>query len=147
MKNIKLTLIFLLSLTIFACENNNESQEIAKEIDTSINKVEVIDFYGTRRCTTCKNIEANTTYTLETFFKEEIENGTVELKFIDVDDENNYKIAEEYQATSTALFLNVIKNGVETHIDLTKFAFDWGNEQVEFSMELENKIRVELAKL
>jgi hypothetical protein len=39
------------------------------------NHIEVIDFYGTHRCVTCKAIEANTRFTLNTYFADELKNG------------------------------------------------------------------------
>ena len=147
MKILKITIVLFISIILFSCENGKktQTQEIEnKQFDKTINKIEVINFYGTHRCTTCKNIEANTKYTIENFFKEEYDNGFIEIRLINVDDDANYNIAEKYQATGTAMFLNVVKDGIENHIDLTEFAFQWGNEQVEFSMELESKLKNEL---
>ena len=110
-------------------------------------KVELIDFYGTHRCVTCKAIEANAGYTVDTYFADEKKAGKVIFKTVNVDDEANYDMAEIYEATGTALFLNVVKDGKETHIDLTDFAFDKGTEQAEFSAELKAKIQAELATL
>ena len=45
------------------------------------------------------------------------------------------------------LFLNVVKNGKETKINLTDFAFMNGNDQESFSKELKNKINTELKTL
>ena len=37
-----------------------------------------------------------------------------------MDEEENFKLAEKFEATGTALFLNVIVDGKETKIDLTE---------------------------
>ncbi len=92
-------------------------------------KIEVIDFYGTHRCVTCEAIEANAKYTVETYFQNELKAGKVEFKTVNVDEEKNYDIAERFEATGTALFINVIKDGKEEHIDLTNFAFAKGKRQ------------------
>ena len=100
-------------------------QDNSKTISTTdtATKIEVIDFYGTHRCVTCEAIEANAKYTVETFFQEAVKEGKVEFKTVNVDDEKNYDMAEKFEATGTALFINVIKDGKEQHIDLTNFAF------------------------
>ena len=148
MKKIKQLVIIFLSIVLFSCENTTiDKVKVEKEIDKNIKKIEVIDFYGTHRCTTCINIEANTKYTLDVAFKEEIEKGIIEFKLVNFDDEKNEKIVLEYLAYGTSLFLNVIKDGKEEHIDITEFAFKWGNEKIEYSMMLEEKIKAELAKL
>jgi len=145
MKQITILSFFTLSLLFISCkEKPKESQSI---VVSSINKIEVIDFYGTHRCVTCKAIESSTKYTVDTYFADEQKNGTVVFKTVNVDDDKNYKIAENFEATGTALFLNVVKDGKETHIDLTDFGFSKGNDQEEFSKELKTKIETELKKL
>ena len=134
---------FLLFFT--ACQGQDNSKTIATT-DAST-KIEVIDFYGTHRCVTCEAIEANAKYTIETYFQDAVKNGKLEFKTINVDEEKNYDIAEKFEATGTALFINVIKDGKEQHIDLTNFAFAKGRDQEAFSTELKEKINEHLKML
>ncbi|VAW25683.1 hypothetical protein MNBD_BACTEROID04-1728 [hydrothermal vent metagenome] len=139
--------ILVVSIVLFSCSGKTPSKKetvIAKKV---ANKIEVIDFYSTHRCVTCKAIEANTKYTLDTYFSSELKNGKITFQTINVDKEENYKIAEEYEATGTALFLNVIVNGKEKHIDLTDFAFIKGMEKEVFSTELKSKLDTELKNI
>ena len=99
-------------------------------------RIEVIDFYGTHRCVTCKAIEANTKHALVTQFPEELKSGTITFRTVNVDDKANYDLAEAYEATGTALFLNVVKGGQETHVDLTEQAFAKGKERDDWAKEL-----------
>ncbi len=145
MKTIKLVSAFAFALMFISCTGN--AQEKTTKQTNSGNKIEVLDFYSTHRCMTCNAIEANTKYTLETYFSEELENGSITFRAVNVDDDINYKISEKFEASGTALFLNVIVNGKEKKINLTDFAFMKGNDQEEFSMELKNKIEKELQKI
>ena len=150
-------LFLALILTLSSCGGTtaNKTETTKAETDETVSaslvtqgdKIEVIDFYGTHRCVTCKAIEASAEYTVDTYFADEKKVGKVTFKTVNVDDEANYEMAEAYEATGTALFLNVVKDGKETHIDLTEFAFDKGNEQEEFAQELKSKIENELASL
>ena len=144
MKTIYLTLFSLLVL-LSACGNQDRSKTIATNDKAA--KIEVIDFYGTHRCVTCKAIEANTAYTLDTYFDEAVKAGKIEFKKINVDKEENYDMAEKFEATGTALFINVINDGKENHIDLTNFAFKKGRDQAAFSAELKDKINEQLKTL
>ena len=128
-----------------ACQGQDNSKTIAT-IDTST-RIEVIDFYGTHRCVTCEAIEAHAKYTIETFFQEAVEEGMLEFKTVNVDDDTNYAIAERFEATGTALFINVIKDGKEQHIDLTNFAFAKGKDKEAFSAFLRTKIDEQLKAL
>ena len=142
MKQFTILSILAISLLFVSCKE--KIQEKQTSVTTTINKIEVIDFYGTHRCVTCKAIEASAKYTVETYFSNE---PKVVFKTVNVDDDKNYKMVENFEATGTALFLNVIKDGKETHIDLTDFGFSKGREQEEFSKELKTKIENELKKL
>lgn len=106
--------------------------------------VEVIDFHSTRRCKTCNNIEANTIYTLDTYFAKEMKEGTVTFQIVNIDEDENYKMAEKFEASGTALFLNVKVNGKEKAYNLTTFAFRNGNNKESFTMDLKAKIEVAL---
>lgn len=135
--------VFILSLT--SCQGQDNSKVITTT-DTS-RKIEVIDFYGTHRCVTCEAIEANAKYTVDTYFQNEVNDGVIVFKTINVDEDKNYTVAERFEATGTALFINVIKDGQEHHIDLTNFAFDKGRDQAVFSTELRDKISEQLKTL
>ncbi len=147
MKTIKTLAIFIVAFATFSCNNTVTKQNKKITIDKSISKIEILDFYGKHRCKTCINIEANTRYTLDIAFKDEVNAEKIVFKTINFDDDKNEEIVTEYQAYGTSLFLNIIKNGKEEHIDLTDFAFKWGNEKVEYSMMLEKKIKEALKKL
>ena len=145
MKTFKLFTILAISLLISACYGQTKSKE--KSASQSISKIEVLDFHSTHRCMTCNAIEANTKYTLNTYFTKELKANKVTIQVINVDEKKNEKIAEKFEAAGTALVLNVIKNGKETHVDLTDFAFMKGNDQKTFSTELKTKIEALLKTL
>jgi thiol-disulfide isomerase/thioredoxin len=145
MKHLAILSFLVLGLIFMSCKGKIKESE--HKTDTSTNKIEVIDFYGTHRCITCKAIESSAKYTVDTYFADEQKNGVVVFKTVNVDEDKNYSIAQAFEATGTALFLNVIKNGKETHIDLTDFGFSKGRDQDAFSKELKSKIESELKKL
>lgn len=139
--------IIALSLILFSCNGKVKTNQSKETSQKEANKIEVIDFHSTHRCMTCKAIEANTKYTLKTYFANEISNGKITFQLVNVDDEKNYKMAEQFEATGTALFLNVIINGTEKHIDLTDFAFMKGMEKEVFASELKSKLEAELKNI
>lgn len=138
-------LLFAFMLLFSACQGQENSQTIATSVAS--NKIEVIDFYGTHRCATCKAIEANAKYTVEKHFQEEVKSDKVEFITVNVDDDNNFDIAEKFEAAGTALFINVIKDGTEKHIDLTNFAFEKARDRDIFVAELKEKILEQLQTL
>lgn len=145
MKTIKFSTFLIFTILLISCKDQKKNSNQA--VDVSISKIEVIDFHGTHRCMTCKAIEANTKYTLETYFSKELNENKISFQVINVDDEKNKKIAEKFEASGTALFLNLMKNGKETQIDLTEFAFMNGTDQESFSKKLKTKIETQLNTL
>jgi len=145
MKTIKFITVLVFSFMLTSC--NGQNKDKANSLDQSISKIEVIDFHSTHRCMTCNAIETNTKYTLDTFFSEELKTEKITFQIVNVDEKENEMIAEKFEASGTALILNVIKKGKETQINLTEFAFMNGNNQEEFSKELKAKIEAELKTL
>lgn len=145
MKNFKILIVTIISLVAVSCGNKKESK--TEEVIAKKNVIEVIDFHSTHRCITCKAIESNTKYTLETYFSKELKEGKITLQVIDVDVEKNYKIAEKFEATGTALFINVVKGGKEEQVDLTEFAFVNGRDTKAFSEQFKVKIEEQLNKI
>ena len=145
MKTIQFFTVLAISLVCTSCIAQDKNKPNSP--DESVSKIEVLDFHSTHRCITCNAIEANTKYTLETYFAEELKENKITFQVINVDEKENEKIAEKFEASGTSLFLNVIKNGKETQIDLTNFAFANGNDQEVFSKQLKTKIDTELKML
>jgi len=145
MKKYAILLITVLSLVSISCKEKIEKEKAVHEKLT--NRIEVIDFHSTHRCMTCNAIEANTKYTLENYFSEELAKNSISFQVINVDLDENIQICEKFEATGTALFLNVIVDGKETALDLTEFAFMNGNDQEIFSKELKTKLELALADL
>jgi maltose-binding protein MalE len=129
----KRIIILLLSLTTFimleACSSNNSTIE-QQTINVS-EGIQVIQFHSAHRCMTCNKIEELTKQTLEA-------NKEINFKLVDVDDPSNEAMAEEFEATGTALFLFNPANG--TKKDLTDFAFLHAGNEEEFVNLLQKEI-------
>ena len=85
--------------------------------------MEVLYFHGKKRCATCMAIEKNTKDVIETQFADELENGTVIFRIIDISEPENEKIADKYEVTWSSLFVSQWKDGKETYENLTEYAF------------------------
>ena len=150
--NMKISLLriplWLLAFLVFgwSCSFQN-NEESGMDLSTP-DVIEVIDFYGTHRCETCINIENRTLETLNTYYAEELKNGSIVFKTINVDEEDNYEIAKAFEATGTALFINVIKDSESEKINLTDFAFmNIHDEGDEFELGLIKELRTALIKI
>jgi len=80
------------------------------------NVVEVVYFHRTQRCYSCRYAGDTTKYTVETYFANELANGKLVFKMVDVQDKANASIAERYGAYGSSLFINEIIDGID-HIE------------------------------
>jgi len=145
MKQFCLLSTLIVSLFLFSCTGKAQNKSTVTKVEAKT--IQVYDFHTTNRCITCKAIEANTKYTLDTYFAEELENGTIMFQVVNIDEDENYELAKKFKASGTSLFLNVIGSEKEKQIDLTAFAFTYGKKQEDFSKRLKNKLEKQLEKL
>jgi len=110
--------------------------------------VEVLYFHGAKRCVTCNAIETRTKELVATDYKKEVTDGILVLRTVDFSKKENRSLADKYEVTFPALFVNVHKNGKETKNDMTKFAFATARSKPdEFKAGLKKKIDEYLATL
>jgi hypothetical protein len=148
----KYLLFFILgAATLFSCNSTEQNQKTENQetvntenAELKSTRLEVYCFHGTRQCATCKNMKANTKETLEKYFAEELKNGTIVFSIKDVDKEENYALAEKFEASGTALMFNKVEEGKEKIMDFSDFAFEKANNKEIFMSELKSMIEENL---
>lgn len=131
-----LTVCLAFISVIINAQNKPQKETAAK------NYVEVIYFHSKQRCATCIAIEKYTQEAIHEKLANQIKNGEVVFKNIDISQKNNQAIAEKYKVTWSSLFIVKHKNGKETSKDMTTFAF--GNARTspdKFKAEIINTIK------
>lgn len=135
-------MIFALIIGLVSC---GSGENTANAKSPANDRMEVIYFHGKQRCATCMAIEKNTREVLNSMFANELKNGKVVFKIVDISTQEGEKIADKYEVTWSSLFINKWKNGKETRNNMTEFAF--GNARKNpnaFKKELTVKIRQSL---
>lgn len=131
--------LLILCLLLISC--GGSTTESKQEVSSNkSDRIEVLDFHLTHRCVTCNAIEANTKYTLETYFSSQMEDQVITFDVINIDKDVNSKMVNKFKASGTSLKLNIIKGGKETQVDLTSFAFMYGKDKDRFSEQLKVKL-------
>ena len=121
MKGSIISIFTAVVLSFSACSGNAQSNSSDQNEQQSV--IQVIDFHSTHRCVTCLSIEKQAKAVLDKYYSAEMKSGLITFETVNVDDDENYDMAEEFEASGTALFINVLKNGISTKIDVTDFAF------------------------
>lgn len=131
-----------LMIGLISCGNGENT---ANAESPANDRVEVIYFHGKQRCATCVAIEKNTREVIDNLFANELKDGKVVFKIVDISTPEGEKIADKYEVTWSSLFVNKWKNGEETQNNLTEFAFgNAHNNSDAFKKALADKIRQSL---
>ncbi|WP_455637037.1 nitrophenyl compound nitroreductase subunit ArsF family protein [Parabacteroides sp.] len=124
----KLILALAICLGLTACGSNGTNKSDTAKVEQTQpqetkDRVEILYFHGKKRCATCMAIEKNAQEAIEAQFADELKNGTVVFKTLDISKAENEKIAEKYEVTWSSLFISKWKDGKETYENLTEYAF------------------------
>ena len=121
----------MLFITFFSCKN--EAKEETKISENTVQTdIQLIQFHTEHRCVTCNNIEKLSKETIKG-------NEAISFVLYNVDDEKNAKVAEQFEATGTSLYLYNSKTKATK--DLTEMAFKYAkNEGDKFKTELQKEI-------
>ena len=126
MNRLILALIICCGLT--ACGNNGTQKSASTDVEQTQpqeqkDRVEVLYFHGKQRCATCMAIEKNAKEVVEAQFADELKNGTLVFRTIDISKPENETSAEKYEVTWSSLFVSKWKDGKEAYENLTEYAF------------------------
>lgn len=76
-------------------------------------KVIAYYFHGTFRCTTCRAIERYSKEAIERYFAEDLQNGTLEFKPVNVEEPENRHFIQDYQLFTRSLVLSLQNHNKE----------------------------------
>lgn len=106
-------------------------------------KVQVFVFHSNNRCYSCETMGEFTEATIEEFFQNEIKEGRVEFREINVDLPENKEVARKFEATGSSIFINAIIDGEDNIKEETQPWRLLSNQQA-FSDYLTKKVREKL---
>lgn len=105
-------------------------------------RVEVIYFHGKQRCATCLAIEERAKEVIDAEFSKEVKDGKLVYKTIDISTTEGEALADKYEVSWSALYVNNWKDGKESRSNMTEFSFgNARNNPVKFKKGLSEKIR------
>lgn len=95
-------------------ESGRESGESGRKSGESGRTVIAYYFLTTKRCPTCRKIEAYTTEAIETAFARQLESGRLEFHVVNVDEPENSHYIDDYQLTTKSVVLADYRGGEQT---------------------------------
>lgn len=122
--------VFATFMLLFV-SNSGNAQTKKTTVPSAKTNVEIIQFHSEHRCMTCNKIEELTRETLKSY-------PAIPFSLVNVEDKKNEKVATQFEATGTALFLYNPTNKKKQ--DLTEMAFMNASDKDKFIQELKKKI-------
>lgn len=137
----KLLFALLAVVTLLSCGNSQNAKAQSAAKTTQKEYIEVLYFHGKQRCVTCNAIEKLTKEVLDKDFVQQVKDGKVVFKVIDISTKEGEKIADKYEVTWSSLFINKWKDGKETKNNMTDFGFSYAKSSPEvFKAGVKKKI-------
>lgn len=137
--------ILFLTLIIGLLSCNGGEATTANAAEPVKDHVEVIYFHGKQRCATCMAIEKEAKAVVEQQFANDVKNGKVQFRIVDISDPKNEGLANKYEVSWSSLYITSYKNGKETRQNLTEFGFGNARSKPElFKKGLAEKIKAAL---
>jgi hypothetical protein len=97
----------LSSLCVQAADSAQQEQALEK------GKTVVYYFHGNMRCRACKQIETLTQKTVQEHFAQEVQEGSVELKSVNVDQSDNAHFVQDYELATRSVVVSRLEGGKE----------------------------------
>ncbi|MBU4241123.1 MAG: hypothetical protein KKE79_04985 [Actinobacteria bacterium] len=122
-----LVLLFLLLVALLAgcCaarKDNGSGSTISKG---DVEKVELVHFHPRFRCVSCNNIEKYAREVAGNDFKEQMEDGKLEYRSLEIEDENNRELVDELDVGGSSLYLIISGDGKRTHREIKDVWLYW----------------------
>jgi len=124
----KIISTFFVFAVFLLTSGNSQAQQNSKQSPD----IQVLQFHLEHRCVSCLKIEKFTKATLEKYFP------GLSLTLVNVEDKKNEKLASQFEAAGSALFLYNPKTGKKSN--LTQFAFLNVGDQEKFDAGLRKQI-------
>ena len=119
MKTPTILLTFILMLA--SCSGGNtDGNDSTPSTESKVDRVEILYFHGDMRCKNCYAMEKGILELLNDQFKDEVKDGKIVFKTIDITTTEGEQIADNYGVTWSSLYLNNWKDGKEERNDLTR---------------------------
>lgn len=151
----RMMLLVVLSLFVFTAvvtaeetktgEKKSEGTEVQKEKvepkTDSGTRIIAYYFHQTKRCPSCKKIEAYTKETIENEFAEELKSGKLEFLPINVDEEGNGHYMDDYELFTKSVILSRVVDGKETEWKNLQKIWELLNSKEKFSEYIVSEIK------
>lgn len=121
----KVLFILIAILTLSSCSDGKNAKKRSSTEPAQKDVIEVLYFHGKQRCITCNAIEKLTKEVVENDFTQQVKDGKIVFKVIDISTKDGEKLADKYEVTWSSLFINKWTDGKESKNNMTDLGFSY----------------------
>jgi hypothetical protein len=107
----------------------------------SVDRVVVTYFYTSRRCATCKNIEAYTREAVEAGFADEVKSGLVCWRSVNTDEPANRHYINDYRLYAKSVIVSDVRGGEEARWKNLADIWRLTNDKAAFVKYIQDEVR------
>ncbi len=125
--------VVILAVVIPVCgygehlEANSDTKGQISIPHQDIEKVELLYFHPRFRCLSCNNVEKFAKEVAENEFEQEMEEGKLVFRSLDIDDPENKDLVEELGVTGSSLYVVATDGGKREHQAITDVWLHWND--------------------
>lgn len=116
--------------------------EEAKQAD----RLDVYYFHATARCNSCLKIEKHTRSAIENDFKDELKNGKVVFRMVNIDEPDNKHFIKDYELYTKSVIVQQIKKGKPAKWENLDQIWDLLDNETQFSLYIQDEVKKNLAE-
>ncbi len=117
---------------VIAGENMSKSAQLSDRVD-------VVYFHATQRCSSCLMLSKLTSQTIQKNFAQDLAAGRMTFQEVNVDLPENKNIAQKYMAYGSSLYVNAVASGVD-HIEQDTKVWQLLSDEPAFESYLTQKL-------
>ena len=110
-------------------------------------KVIAYYFHGSFRCPTCHNLEQYAKEAIENNFKEELAEGSLIFKTVNVEEKGNEHFVNDYQLYTKSLVLSLVKDDKEVKYENLDKIWEYVRDKTKYMNYVKNEVAIFLKDL
>lgn len=116
--------------------------------EPSSTRVEIYSFHLPFRCAECICYEERCTYVVNEYFQDDLKNGTLIYRVIEIGNLKDAPIVNKYNAFGAQIFINTVVDETDSIRNLKEIVFwNCGHDEAGFNAKLRNVIAESLLKV
>ena len=133
------SLIYLVVTELGTSET--EQKKVETEETQQSDRLDIYYFHATARCNSCLKIEKFTRSAIETGFENELKNGKIVFKMVNIEKQENKHFITDYELYTKSVIVQQIKGGKPVKWSNLDKIWDLLDNETRFSLYIQDEVK------